>query len=62
MITKLILMFIVGAFFGFSITGLGYLMWADYKAAKEDEEFDNALRDMEQYYLAEYYQDGKENK
>ena len=62
MITKLILMFIVGAFFGFSITSLGYLMWTDYQAAKEDEEFDNALRDMEQYYLAEYYQDGKENK
>ena len=62
MIFKLILMFIVGAFFGFSITGLGYLMWTDYQDAKEDEEFDNALRDMEQYYLAEYYQDGKENK
>ena len=62
MIGKLILMFIVGAFFGFSITGLIYLMWTDYKATKEDEEFDNALRDMEQYYLAEYYQDGKENK
>lgn len=62
MITKLILMFIVGAFFGFSITGLVYLMWTDYQATKEDEEFDNALRDMEQYYLAEYYQDGKENK
>ena len=62
MITKLILMFIVGAFFGFSITGLGYLMWTDYQDAKEDEEFDNALRDMEQYYIEEYYDSGKENK
>lgn len=62
MIFRLILMFIVGAFFGFAVTGLIYLMWTDYQAAKEDEEFDNALRDMEQYYLAEYYQDGKENK
>ena len=62
MIGRLILMFIVGAFFGFGITGISYLMWTDYQAAKEDEEFDNALRDMEQYYIAEYFDNGKENK
>ncbi len=62
MIFRLILMFIVGAFFGFGITGLSYLMWTDYQLHKEDEQMDLELRDMEQYYLAEYYQDGKENK
>lgn len=62
MITKLCIMFLIGIVFGICASGLGYLVWTDYQAAKEDEEFDNALRDMEQYYLAEYYQDGKESK
>lgn len=62
MITKLCTMFLLGIVFGICVSVLAYMVWTDYQTAKEDEEFDNALRDMEQYYLAEYYQDGKENK
>lgn len=62
MITKLIIMFIIGAVFGVCSAGISYLTWTDYKMYKEDEQMDLELRDMEQYYLAEYYQDGKENK
>ena len=62
MIFKLVLMLIVGTVLGMCISGLSVLMYLDYQESKEDEEFDQALRDMEQYYLAEYYQDGKENK
>lgn len=62
MITKLCIMFLIGIVFGICVAGLSYLVWTDYQAAKEDEEFDNALRDMEQYYIAEYYNNKEDLK
>lgn len=61
MITKLCIMFLIGIVFGICVAGLSYLVWTDYQLAKEDKEWDKALRDMEQYYIAEYF-DEKENK
>ena len=62
MITKLCIMFLIGIVFGICISGLGYLVWTDYQLAKEDEEWDKTLRDMEQYYIEEYYDNGKDSK
>ena len=62
MITKLCIMFLIGIVFGICASGLGYLVWTDYLLTKEDEEWDKTLRDMEQYYIKEYYDNGKENK
>jgi hypothetical protein len=55
-------MFLIGIVFGICVAGLSYLVWTDYQLAKEDEKWDKTLRDMEQYYIEEYYDNGKENK
>ena len=60
--TKLLIMFITGIVFGICASGIAYLVWTDYKAYKEDKLWDDTLRDMEQYYIEEYYDNGKENK
>lgn len=59
---KLVLMLVVGIGLGICLSGLAVLLWIDYRTYKEDEAFDDELRDMEQYFLAEYYNDGKDNK
>lgn len=60
MIAKLVLMMVLGIIFGICISGLIVLMVIDYREMKEDEEFDDGLRDMEQYFIAEYYKSGKD--
>lgn len=62
MIIKLVIMMVLGVIFGISVSAIAVMMIIDYRERKEDEAFDRDLRDMEQYFIAEYYKTGKDDK